>query len=387
MSHVLECTGYDMLVNDIVRAEGYYLFDSKGKKYTDFESGVWSISIGHNNPGTKLAINNQLQKIMHLGFKYTSEVVEAAAVDVLGTLKSFSGKCVFLSSGSEAVELGVKIAQTIKPGKLLTFKESYLSAYGCSGNREDGRWIKLEMRKCLSCGRQNCGECCVVNGIPFHEIGAFVFEPGNSSGLVLIPPKSLIAEISRRVKANNGLIVVDEVTTGAGRTGMWWGFEHFGIRPDIVAMGKGIGNGFPVSVVAVDDGTADEIEKKGIRHSQSHQNDALGCAVVSEVVKIINGDGLIDRSRENGQYFMDRLQELKSKSKAIKEVRGRGMMIAVEFEEEAAQIMGDLHKGLFENGFIVGYKSALRLMRFYPSLTISREDFDSLLDFMEKYLL
>lgn len=388
MKHVLECTDYDMFVNDIVKAQGCYLFDSKGKKYIDFEAGVWSMSVGHNNQQINKAIKEQIDKIVHLGFRYTNNLVETAATDVIDTLKPFSGKCLFLSSGSEAVELSVKIAKALTKGKkMLTLKETYLSAYGMSANKEDSEWIKFEFAKCMACSNNcSCGNCEFINEIPFDEIGAFIFEPGNSSGLVLIPPKNLIVEISKRVKEYNGLIVIDEVTTGVGRTGKWYGFQHFNIKPDIIALGKGIGNGYPVSVVAVESEVAEKVDKESIRHSQSHQNDALGCVVVSEVIQYIQHNNLIEKSNENGQYFIEKLHKLKDKTKIIKEVRGLGMMIAIEFDKEASTLMTSLNEHLIERGFIVGYKPAFNLMRFYPSLITTREDINYLIECMEDYV-
>ncbi|HBK67161.1 MAG TPA: aminotransferase class III [Firmicutes bacterium] len=389
MKHVLECTGNEMLITDLEKAEGYYLFDSKGKKYIDFESGVWSMALGHNNQQINEAIKKQIDKIMHLGFRYTNGLVEAAAINVIRTLKPFSGKCLFLSSGSEAVEVSVKMAKTISNGKkLLTFRESYLSAYGMSGNKDDSEWIKLEISMCRDCSNNyNCGKCKVIEDIPFQKVGVFVFEPGNSSGLMLIPPKNLIYEIAKRMKENNGLIVIDEVTTGVGRTGKWYGFQHFTITPDLIALGKGIGNGYPVSVVVVEDKIAKKIEMREFRHSQSHQNDALGCVVVSEVINFIEQNNLIETSNKNGQYFFGKLNELKEKSKVIKEVRGSGMMIAIEFENKAKAVLESLNEHLIKKGFLVGYKPIYNLMRFYPSLTTNKEDIDSIIACIKDCLL
>jgi acetylornithine/N-succinyldiaminopimelate aminotransferase len=389
VKHVLECTGYEMLVRDIERAEGYYLFDSKGRRYMDFEAGVWSMSIGHSNPQINEVVRNQIDRVMHLGFRYTNELIERAAEDVISTLAPFSGKCLFLSSGSEAVEFSVKAAKAIiKEKKMFTFKQTYLSAYGMSGSKKKGEWMEFELAPCMKCPNSyNCKSCRLIDEIPFHEIGAFIFEPGNSGGLVLIPPKNLVEEVAKRIKEADGIIVVDEVTTGAGRTGKWYGFQHFNIQPDIVALGKGIGNGYPVSVVAVEEKTAEIIEAQGLRHSQSHQNDALGAAIVSAVIHFIQENDLINKSKENGQYFLEELCRLKEKSSDIREVRGAGMMLAVEFEKGEAAVLESLNEYLIEKGFIVGYKPAFKLLRFYPSLTTTREDIDSLLECMSNALV
>jgi acetylornithine aminotransferase len=388
MKHVMNCTGYEMLIEDIERAEGNYLYDSKGRKYVDFESGVWSISLGHSCNELNEVIRNQADKIIHLGFKYTSQLVEIAAVDLLSTLQPFSGKCVFLCSGSEAVELAVKAARhIIKDKMLLSFNMSYLSAYGHSGVKDDREWYKPDLLKCAACSENACcSECNVINEIPFDRIGAFVFEPGNSSGLVLIPPKSVIREIAKRVKQNGGLIVVDEVTTGIGRTGKWFGYQHYDMQPDIVAVGKGIGNGYPVSVTVFDDRVAEQLQRDGFKHSQSHQNDALGCAVVSKVIGIIRENDLINKSNEKGQYLLSRLNGLKVKTDCIKDVRGTGLMIGIEFKAEAADLLKSAVGQLFNEGYLVGYNPRFNFMRFYPTLTTSMEDIEGLLSCLEEIL-
>jgi acetylornithine/N-succinyldiaminopimelate aminotransferase len=389
MEHILNCTGYEMLNENITKAEGYYLYDSNGKKYIDFESGVWSISLGHSNKELNNVIQNQIENIMHLGFRYSSQLVEVAAKDVLGTLKPFNGKCVFLCSGSEAVELAVKAAKHIIKDKiLLTFDLSYLSAYGLSGSKNDKEWHKLDLKECIECSNTiSCSTCKVVNEIPYDKIGAFIFEPGNSSGLVLLPPKALIEEIVKRIKANNGLIVVDEVTTGIGRTGKWYGFQHYDIKPDIVAMGKGIANGYPASVVAFDDEIAEQLRTDGFRHSQSHQNDALGCVVISSVIKIVEDNDLIKKSNINGQYIKQKLLELQSKTDVIKDVRGIGMMVGIEFDTKASIILKTAFDYLLEKGIIVGYNPKFNFMRFYPTLSTRIEDIDYLLKSLEETLL
>ena len=389
MEHVLNCTGYEMLNENITKAEGYYLYDSNGKKYMDFESGVWSISLGHSNKELNNAIQNQIGNIMHLGFRYSSQLVEAAGKDVLETLKPFNGKCVFLCSGSEAVEMAVKAAKhIIKDKMLLTFDLSYLSAFGQSSSKNDKEWHKLELKKCMECSNKtSCSKCKVVNEIPYDKIGAFVFEPGNSSGLVLLPPKALIEEIVKRIMVNNGLIVVDEVTTGIGRTGKWYGYQHYDIKPNIVAMGKGIANGYPVSVVAFDDEIAEQLRTEGFRHSQSHQNDALGCAVISSVIKILEDNDLIKKSSINGQYIKQRLLELQSKADVIKDVRGVGMMVGIEFDTKADIVLKRAFDYLLEKGIIVGYNPKFNFMRFYPTLNTSIEDIDYLLNSLEEALL
>jgi len=131
-------------------------YDSKNNKYIDFEAGVWCTALGHNHPRINEAMKNQIDKMSHCGFMYSSPVVEEAAKEVLSTLEDFEGKCLFLSSGSEAVEFSIKVAKAMMGAeKFLTFNESYLSAYGTSGNKGDSEWIKFSLTDCSSCSKKN----------------------------------------------------------------------------------------------------------------------------------------------------------------------------------------------------------------------------------------
>jgi acetylornithine aminotransferase len=174
------------------------------------------------------------------------------------------------------------------------------------------------------------------------------------------------------VITQSGLVVVDEVTTGVGRTGTWYGFDHYEIEPDVVAMGKGLGNGYPVSAVAMTSRVATDLLEGGYRYAQSHQNDPMGCAVACEVVATIQQENLIARSDELGAKFLSELERLAESSGLVKEVRGRGLMIAVELRARAGSSpAATVYQRLLEQSFLVGLKPEANLLRFYPPLIIS----------------
>lgn len=144
MEHIIKCTGYDAYDKNIVKGQGCSLYDEQGNRYVDFEAGVWCTSLGHCHPKINEVINNQAGRIMHLGYWYKNPIVEAAAVRVLEITGISKGKCIFLSSGSEAVEFGVQTLRRVsgKP-KLLSMAGSYLAAYGSAGKRNPGEWYFL----------------------------------------------------------------------------------------------------------------------------------------------------------------------------------------------------------------------------------------------------
>jgi acetylornithine/N-succinyldiaminopimelate aminotransferase len=390
MAHVLRCSGYELVKTDIVRAQGCYLYDAQGKRYVDFEAGVWCTALGHGHERVGEAIGAQIEQVMHLAYRYTNNLVEEAAQAVLETVALADGKCVFLSSGSEAVEFGVQVTRRISGQPLLlTLHDSYLAAYGSAGRKGAEEWHCFDWRVCAACPHvDECDPLCPhLQEIPFERIGGLAFEPGNTSGLVRFPPKSLVQALERMVKERGGLVVVDEVTTGLGRTGTWYGHQHYGLQPDIVALGKGLGNGYPVSAVAMTRAVAHGLQDGAFHYAQSHQNDPLGCAIAKTVVDVIRDEGLVERSRRVGERFLRELERLAERHGAIQEVRGRGLMIAIELADgrEGVSAIAVYHD-LLESGFAVGCKPAANLLRFYPPLIIGEEDIAGLLGSLDEVL-
>ena len=255
-------------------------------------------------------IKAQIEKIIHLGTRYPNLIAEDAAIDVLDIIVFENRKCTFLSSGSEAVEFAVRAARRITNKQpLLTFTSSYLAAYGSAGRKREDEWLLIDWNACEQVGPND-----YLKKIPSDTIGAFVFEPGGSgSGFVKFPPKQLIQEIVQCVKQKGGLLVVNEITTGIGRTGKWFGYQHYDLQPDIVALGKGLGNGYPISAVAMTLNCAEKLENSGLHYAQSHQNDPLGCSVAREVIAILREGNWVERGNTVGAYFLEGLRHLQEK--------------------------------------------------------------------------
>ncbi len=383
---ILDCTGYEMWRDDVLRAEGAYLFTAGGDRIVDFESGVWCAGLGHAHPRLRAVMHSQIDLALHLGYRVESGLAKVAAAAVLATLPFPDGKCVFLASGSEAVELAAQIARRLS-GKplLLGLAGAYLAAYGTTGRKTSDEWILFDWAACAECPRNaDCDPGCPrLAEIPFERISAFVFEPGNSGGLVKLPPRGVIRALAARVADGGGLLAVDEVTTGLGRTGAWYGFEHYDLRPDLVALGKGLGNGYPVSAVAMRRSVGEALEAGGFHYAQSHQNDPLGCAVAREVIAILLDEGLVERGAEVGRRFLQELEALGGRHPAVREVRGRGLMLAMEFHHNAQPSVEDVHRALLDRGLLVGYKSQANLLRFYPPLVIGESDILRLVSTLE----
>ena len=390
MTHLFWYPGHELLLRDVVRAENCYLYDFQGKKYVDLESGVWCTSVGHAHPRILRVIADQSARIAHAGFCYSNAVVEETAREILSLVGLENGKCVFLCSGSEAVEYGVRVAQSIINRPLLmTMTDSYFGAYGSASRRQETEWFCFDWAPCVACPHSgDCGDACQHwAAIPFDRIGGFLFEPGSSSGLVRFPPDQLIRNIVRVVRESDGLVLVNEVTTGIGRTGTWFGYQHYGISPDVVALGKGIGNGYPVSVTTLGSRVIDRLSGSPVNYAQSHQNDPLGAVVAREVVRIIREGRLIERSRDLAGPLRAGLEEIRTRASRIKDIRGRGLMIALELEDDAeASFTVETHRELLRRGFVLGRRPGVNVLRLDPALTIDRRDIAAFLRTLEDVL-
>jgi acetylornithine/N-succinyldiaminopimelate aminotransferase len=382
--------GHELLLKDIVRAENCHLFDSTGKRYVDLESGVWCTSIGHGNPRITRAIVAQSEQIGHTGFNYSSGIVDETAREFLSLLRFEGGKCVFLCSGSEAVEYGVRVAQMLTDRPLLmTMTDSYFGAYGSAMRKEKEEWFLFDWMGCAGCPDVvECDQSCEHwAAIPFDRIGGFLLEPGSSSGVVRFPPVKLIRRIANVVKGNNGLVLVNEVTTGVGRTGKWFGYQHYEITPDIVAAGKGIGNGYPVSVTAFGPRVVERLGDRPVNYAQSHQNDAVGAAVVREVIRVIQEEGLIERSREVAAVLLSGLERIQERTGRIKAIRARGLMVAIELEDDPeVSFTIRTHRALVRRGFVLGRRPGISVLRLDPALTIGLGDIEGFLETLDDVL-
>jgi acetylornithine/N-succinyldiaminopimelate aminotransferase len=378
MKNNIWTSGHQLKLDNIVDSDNCFIFDSNGKRYIDLESGVWCTSVGHNNKRVNQVIANQIGRITHTGFVYCHPIISVVSKKILDITGLKDGKCEFLCSGSEAVELGMRIARAITHKPLaITFKESYFGAYGDAAQKSTDSWYLYDRLNC-SCnnGEDGCtGNCEDFEKIPFDKIGVFLLEPGSSSGLVRFPSQSLIEKINEKIKVNGSILMSNEITTGIGRTGKWFGFQHYNIQPEVVAMGKGIGNGYPVSVTAISGGIAQKLGTVKFVYAQSHQNDPLGAFVIKEVIDIIEEDDLLKRSEQLGNFLLQELLKLKNEYPIIRNIRGRGLILAIELKSNAY----DIYEELFSNGFILCKRPNTEVLRLDPALTIEKDIVESFL--------
>jgi acetylornithine aminotransferase len=355
----------------IIRSENCYVYDSDNKRYIDFEAGDWASNLGHSNPKINDRIKQQVDKLIHDGLRFRNNESEQLSLKLLDKLGLTGGQCAFLNSGSEAVNLGITIAKNLTHKKrVLKMDCSYLSAFGYGQISENNSDL-------INIPFNNTGS---ISNIDFHEIAVFVFEPGNSSSLVKYPNTDFINAVASEVKKHGGLLMANEVTTGFGRTGKWFGFQHYDYQPDIVSVGKALGNGYPISGVAISPVISELFKETPFRYAQSHQNDALGCAIGLEVISTLDEQDLISKGFGKGTYFKEKLIQLQTKHSVIVEIRARGLMIAIDLN--TTECADYIYNQLIEYGFLVGFKE--KTLRFMPALIIEKNHIDELVETIDR---
>ncbi|MBU5314009.1 aminotransferase class III-fold pyridoxal phosphate-dependent enzyme [Tissierella carlieri] len=369
----------------------------KTKEYgelIDFESGCWAAVLGHSKKEVVETIVENAGHLFHT-HQYFDTEHPGALVKELTEASKLNGnyKGTFMSSGSEAVSLAVLLAELVT-GRLkkLSLSISYL---GTSPElrmpRNLNQWVDLDVYECLNCTKDsNCEKCGKYNHIDFSHMAAFVFESGNSGGLVLCPPDKLITFLVKNIRNSGGFVIANEVTTGFGRTGKWFGFQHYKVfdcessSPDFIAVGKGLGNGYPISGLLVHSELAEIVESIDFRYVQSHTDDPLGCMVARKVIEVMLNENLVEYGNKIGEYFRHKLAEIGERTGGIMEVRGRGMMnVAVLDKRHKAS---EVFKVLLERGFFIGYSDVYNYLHFYAPLIIKSEEIDNLCNSLELIL-
>lgn len=348
----------------IVRGEGCFLYDESGKDFLDASGGAFVANVGHGVAEIADAIAEQARKVAYVnGTAFTSEPAEALAAELAKRAPAGLDKAYFLSSGSEAVEAALKLARQYwfelgKPGKhkIIARNPGYhgntLLALSASARAHYkklyGPWlVDCPMIPAPYAYRCPCGgasdACAACTGRALEEavlkegadtVAAFIAEPvGGSSTGASVPRKDYYRTIREICDRHGVLFIADEVLTGAGRTGKWLAVEHFGARPDILTMGKGVSGGYvPLSVVMAGEKVIGPLAKGSgaLKHAQTFSHVPTICAAGLAAVRYIEKRGLVARAASQGEKLHAKLQALRSHP-LVGDVRGLGMLAAVEF--------------------------------------------------------
>jgi len=351
-----------------VSAEGAWIVDADGKRYLDGAGGAIVVGVGHGDPSLIAAAEDQLHRTQYVhGTMFTTDAVEEYADEVAAVLPLDGARIYPVSGGSEAVETAIKMARAYHLARgdtgrvtVVARRASYhgntLGALDASGKEPIrkpytpwlGRFLHAPPAyeyRCENpshpdrCGDWHAAELTrMFDSYGSQTIAAFVAEPVGGATLgAAVPCEDYWPKVTEACRANGVLVIADEVMTGFGRTGRWFGIEHWDIRPHIVTAGKGTTSGYvPFGFAACSGEVFETIAPKGFIHGFTWSHHALGAAVAQATLRRLRDDGLVERSAELGAKLLQELRAELDAAEHVGDVRGVGMMIGIELVRDRA---------------------------------------------------
>ena len=397
----------------IARAKDQYVWDADGKQYLDFLGGIVTISVGHCNDTVNAKVHKQLDTLQHVSTVFANEPQAALAKKIASiTPGGALTKSFFTNSGTEANETAILTARCYTGNtEIIALRHSYhgrsAAAMSLTGV---GSWrlgpaqagvIHAHNAYCYRCPfglkYPECEVRCatdmeeLIRTTTGGKVAGFIGEPIQGVGGYITPPKEYFPIIQKIVKNHGGIFISDEVQTGWGRTGgKWFGIEQWGVVPDIITGAKGLANGSPIGLTVAKPEVADGL--KGVTLSTFGGNPVTATAAKA-VIDFIEEQRLMDNCTETGNYFRGKLEELKDKHEIIGDVRGMGLMQAIELVEDrqtkapAAAQSAMMMEATRENGILVG-KGGLygNVIRVTPPMNIGKSDVDNFIIALDKSL-
>jgi len=362
---------YGRLPRVMVKGEGCYMWDADGNRILDMFPG-WAVSgLGHCHPKVVEAIRKQVGELIHVDNTFYSEP-QGRLAQMLSE-RGFGGKCFFCNSGAEANEGALKLA------RLYTASGKY-KFITCEGSFHGRTFATVTA---TAQPKYHEGFRPLLPGfvyIPFNDIGALkaaftdevaavLVEPIQGEGGINVAKPEFLRAIRDLCDEKGAVMILDEVQTGIGRTGKWFGYQHFDVEPDVITMAKALGGGVAIgALMARAEIAACLVPGK---HASTFGGNCLACAAAVATLEAIEGDNLLQHAAEMGRYAQDKLRALKDKHAVIDHVRGIGLMIGIQLTRPGAQIVATcLERGLRINC------THDTVIRFMPPMIVTKEQID-----------
>lgn len=360
-----------------INAKDVYVFDENGKKYLDLYGGHAVISIGHKHPTYVKKIRRQLNKI---GF-YSNAIhnpLQQQLADEIERQSCCKGFQLFLcSSGAEANENALKVAsfQTGK-SRIIAFKNAFhgrtSAAVAATDNKKINAPLNLQQK---------------VTFLPFDndvllekelqqgDVCAVIFEPIQGVGGLDTPNHDFVITMEKLCERYGALLIADEVQSGFGRTGTFFAYQHYPITPSIISIAKGMGNGFPIGGILIRSDIKPKYGMLGTTFGGNH----LGCSASLAVLEVLKKKKLQQHASHMGDYFVRKAEEIS----AVKHIKGRGLMLGLEFEYEVSELRKKL---IYEHRIFTGGSSNKNLLRILPPLTVQKKHIDQFFNALQQTL-
>jgi acetylornithine/LysW-gamma-L-lysine aminotransferase len=355
----------------VSRAKGQYVWDSEGRRYLDFHTGNGAALLGHLNPYVMRRLREQMERVTVLPPLYDSEVLEEALSALGRILPPHLGNVFFQNSGSEAVELALKLARKrTRRRKAVAFTGSFhgrtFGALSVTFNRTYREGYDPFPFEVEFLPFNSLEDLCRIR----EDVAAAIVEPVQGEGGLTPATDEFLRELERRCREVGAYLIVDEVQSGFGRTGLIWDHLRANVRPDVLVAGKSIGGGFPVSLVAVDDEMASKVEEG--EHGSTHGGNPLALAAVTGGVEALISEDVPSKAHAASELLIAGLREVVAENaELVRSVKGKGLMLGLELRFNPSQAIKDLQsKGL------LALKAGTTVLRFLPPYMITQEDIE-----------
>lgn len=357
---------YPLFDLEIVSGKGCYTYDSHGTEYLDLYGGHAVISIGHSHPYYVNRITEQAQKLVFYSNSVINSLQQQLA-DKLGALSGYDDYSLFLiNSGAEANENALKLA-SFHTGKkkVIAFAHSFHGRTSAAVKVTDNPRIVAPINDTFEVAFLPLNDMArVEQEMAAGDVCAVIIEGIQGVGGIQIPEVQFLQELREACNRHHVVLILDEVQSGYGRTGKFFAHQYAGIRPDLITVAKGMGNGFPIGGVLISPRFTPVYGMLGTTFGGNH----LACAAACAVLDVMRDEHLVDNAARVGQYLIDRLREIPQ----IKEVRGKGLMIGLEFDQPVKELRNRL---LFEQHVFTG-ASGTHVIRLLPPLSLSQAQAD-----------
>lgn len=391
------------------RGEGVYVYDLDGNQYLDFTSGIAVVNTGHSHPRVVKAIQDQAAKIIHAQQNILAhEPMMKAAVELTETLPGKLNQVFWANSGAEAIEGALKLA------KVATGRPAIIAFRGAFHGRTHGAMSVTSSRAKVRGHYEPLLPSVYYAPYPYllrspykgtpedadlryfeelellfetmvmpDDVAAILMETIAGEGGYLVPTKRWVRKVRELCDKHGILLIMDEIQTGMGRTGKMWGFEHFDVVPDIITVAKGLASGMPVSAVVSDKSILDKWAPGA--HGGTYGGNAVGTAAAYETLRVIREEGLVENAAAMGQVLMDGLRSIQADHPVIGEVRGLGLMVAVEFVTpdggpNSAAVSHVIQRALEERVLLINCGTFDQAIRIVPPLIVDRDQINAFLE-------
>ena len=350
-------------------AKGCYVFDKKGNKFLDLYGGHAVISIGHSHPNYVSSLSNQLNKIGFYSNYIINDLQEKVAKKLIDQSNCEDYELFMCSSGAEANENALQIASFHNnKSRIIAFKNSFHGRSNAALSATDNQNIKSKLNTKIDVTFLKFNDKkSLIKEVSKSDVSAIIFESIQGVGGLDEPDTEFVKFLRETCDKYDICLIADEVQSGFGRTGDFFAFQKHDIKPDIIPMAKGMGNGFPVGGVLINKKIKAKFGMLGTTFGGNH----LACSAVLSVLNTLMEENLLKNSKNLGEYFKNKLSKIKS----IKKIKGRGLMLGLEFDFDAKELRKNL---IFKHSIFTGGSANKKLLRILPPLNITEHHIDML---------